>query len=490
MTIRTFLAACAAVFMVTACTSITRPQTPVAVDTLHYSEAVADARQKQMLLNIVRLRYNDPVGFLEVTSLSTSDNTEYSGGLGSSIGLDDGPFSEVLAGSGSYGRSHSPQLVYDNLRGDAYAKQLLQPLPASSIFLLSQSGWSVERLMLCCVARIGQLDNARHDARQKQMLLNIVRLRYNDPVGFLEVTSLSTSDNTEYSGGLGSSIGLDDGPFSEVLAGSGSYGRSHSPQLVYDNLRGDAYAKQLLQPLPASSIFLLSQSGWSVERLMLCCVARIGQLDNARSAAGPTPSRAPDNSNFRALAAQFRQLQLEGNMLVQVLGEGEAQRVVLKWRNEPDLVRTFAALDAGEVETLPNGTHLATISARGNENGDYAVHGRSLLGILSALSQAVVVPDAHRAYVGQTDGVLSGAGGPCRAGNVWDEINGGFFAVQSSRAKPHNARLAVPYRGYWFYIDDSCRSAKSTLDLVGHLYALQAGISGAGEGGSLLLLGQ
>lgn len=371
MTFRTIIGVCLALVSVTACVSATRPQTPVAVDTLHYSEAVADARQKQMLLNIVRLRYNDPIGFLEVTSLSTSDNTEYSGGLGSSIGLDDGPFDEVLAGSGKYGRSHTPKLVYDNLRGDAYAKQLLQPLPASSIFLLSQSGWSVERLMLCCISRFGK-------------------------------------------------------------------------------------------------------------------------LDNARSAAGPTPSAVPDNSDFRTLAAHLRRLQLGGNMLVQVLGTGDDQSVVLKWRAEPELDRIFAQLDAGKPKALSNGSHLAVISARGDANGDYAVRGRSLLGILSALSQSVIVPEAHRTYVGHTgqgQGPFKTAS-PCEAGSVWDDINGGFFAVQSSRSKPRTARLSVPYRGYWFYIDDSCRSAKSTLDLVGHLYALQAGISGAGEGGSLLLLGQ
>ena len=47
----------------------------------------------------------------------------------------------------------------------------------------------------------------------------------------------------------------------------------------------------------------------------------------------------------------------------------------------------------------------------------------------------------------------------------------------------------MPYRGYWFQVDDTCRNAKSTLDLLGHLYALQAGLVAKGSSNTLLLIG-
>lgn len=49
--------------------------------------------------------------------------------------------------------------------------------------------------------------------------------------------------------------------------------------------------------------------------------------------------------------------------------------------------------------------------------------------------------------------------------------------------------MAVPYRGVWFFVDDNCRHSKSASDLIGHLYALQAGLNGAGTGDALLLIG-
>ena len=170
-------------------------------------------------------------------------------------------------------------------------------------------------------------------AQQEQLLLNIVRLRYNDPVSFVEIERMTTEDNRSIGLGLASAIGLDDGPFNEVLGGDAAVGRSETPTAIYNVLRGSAYAQQLLQPVSPESIFLLSQSGWSVERLLLCCVARIGDLDNARSAAGPTPEMLPDNKNFRELARLMRRLQLSGDLLVQVFNDkdGVPPRVVVTW---------------------------------------------------------------------------------------------------------------------------------------------------------------
>ena len=76
----------------------------------------------------------------------------------------------------------------------------------------------------------------------------------------------------------------------------------------------------------------------------------------------------------------------------------------------------------------------------------------------------------------------------CSAGAPWSEVIGDYFAINWSTGKPEGASVAVPYRGVWFYLDDTCRSAKSTLDLIGHLYALQAGLN-QGSRDTLLLIG-
>lgn len=333
------------------------------------------------------------------------------------------------------------------------------------------------------------------NAKQQQLLLNIVRLRYNDPVNFLDIQTFTTEDSTLTAGELTSGVGLGGEAFADFGTALGRYERAHTPTMIYGHLRGGAYAQQLLKPVPPSSIFLLSQSGWSVERLMLCCVARIGDLDNARAAAGPTPDIMPDNADFKALAAKIRALQVNGDLRVQVVEEEDTgARVLMKWQKDASggeaLAQFMRKHSAGDIQELPNNRYAAEITTRGNELGEFSVRGRSLLGIMSALSQTVNVPAEHSALVVETGGgAASRLAGPCMPAGPWGDVIEGYFAVQSSKTRPDGASVAVPYRGHWFYIDDTCRSAKSTLDLLGHLFALQAGLSGAGESDAIVLLG-
>lgn len=331
-------------------------------------------------------------------------------------------------------------------------------------------------------------------AQQRQLLLNIVKLRYNDPVSFVEVQTLTTEDFSGRGGSVVSAIGLDDGPFTEILGGEAGLQRSETPTAVYNVLRGGAYAQQLLQPVSPESIFLLSQSGWSVERLMLCCVARIGDIDNARSAAGPTPAILPDTYIFRELAHLMRRLQMSGDLLVQVMDDQEklAPHVIVTWHAGAEdgeaLAKMFKEHRAAAQFSVEDGLYSAELATRSRRRGDSPLRGRSILGMMAAFSHTVDVPPEHQRLVVHTEGP-AGTPTPCTPVGVWTNVIGDYFGVSWSYEKPESAAVSVPYRGVWFYIDDSCSSAKSTLDLLGHLYALQAGLADSGKGDTLLLIG-
>jgi hypothetical protein len=301
---------------------------------------------------------------------------------------------------------------------------------------------------------------------REQLLLNIVRLRYRDTVAFLQITGVTTSYAASRSGALSSALGLDVGPFDENLGLRGESERSVRPLVEYEPLQGPGYAQQLLSPIAPESLFLLSQSGWSAERLLLCCVARVGPMENARAAAGPTPDFVPDNAAFRAFAGDLRALQLEGGLIVEIFNEdNNRRRVVLTVRgSSPIAARVRTHLGMSE------NTDRLIITDHAAEAGAVNVRGRSLLGILSALSQTVNVPDADQ-------GRLVTATPP---GQDWGQVMSGLFAVQVSDQRPTQAAVSVRYRGHWFYIPDTDLQSKSTLDLVNHLFALQAARGQAG----------
>ena len=89
---------------------------------------------------------------------------------------------------------------------------------------------------------------------------------------------------------------------------------SEQPTITYEPISGAEFTRRLLTPISPSTIILLSQSGWSVERLLMCCVDRMNDVTNAPVASGPTPSRIPDNSRFRKVASLLRELQISGSL--------------------------------------------------------------------------------------------------------------------------------------------------------------------------------
>jgi hypothetical protein len=94
---------------------------------------------------------------------------------------------------------------------------------------------------------------------------------------------------------------------------------------------------------------------------------------------------------------------------------------------------------------------------------------RSTLQAYFYMSNGVEVPEEHF-----RDGLVVPVLGP--EGNPMDgrEITAGLFEVRSCKGHkpPKSAYVAVKYRGYWFYIDDSDRASKSTLALMMQLSRL------------------
>jgi hypothetical protein len=319
-----------------------------------------------------------------------------------------------------------------------------------------------------------QYNQALARSWDEQLLLNLVRLRYRDTPVFLSVSSVTT----QYSWTAGANAGTSFSGSrhdSTALGIGGEY--AERPTISYDPLRGKDFVTQLLTPIPPISLALLSRSGWSIERLMRCCVHSIGEVYNAPSAAGPTPALAPDVRSFRHLSSTLRRLQMAGALEAR----STVDKKVVVWLgvvDDPDLRRARAALlrsighPAGpdDVVELP--------IAEYGEPGSLVVTGRSLLAALYYLSQAVEPPSEHSA-AGLVTATRRADGTPFD----WSEVTGGLFRIRSSRDRPANVFVAVEHRGTWFFIADDDLDSKTTFGLLTFLFSLQA----TGEGSSPLL---
>ena len=232
----------------------------------------------------------------------------------------------------------------------------------------------------------------------------------------------------------------------------------------------------MLTPVPLEALLTLTQSGWSVQRVMSVCVERANDLDNAANASGPTPSQEPRFEAFQAMADLLRDLQQADAMelgAAPVAAEAQGKRgrnLVLRFKGGVALAGKFKELckllgvpeDSAELV-------LTTDFLNKPANG-VAVRTRSMMATMFFLSHNIVVPasDEKAGLVTITK---------LRAGERfdWERVTGRLFAVNSGDSRPSSAYLAVPYRGSWFYVRQDDLESKSTFMLLNQLFNLQSG---------------
>ena len=325
-------------------------------------------------------------------------------------------------------------------------------------------------------ARLGY-NEAITQSWNEQLLLNLVRLKYRDTPLFLEVDTIATQYHMAYSaaatpaishvhnrskaiaGAITRTTGRVSDKDVEVDTGVSFY---EQPTITYSPLQGQKFVTQILTPIPFDALMLLSQSGWSLERILGICVQRMNGLKNAPSASGPTPSYAPCRKEFARAAALLRQLQVDGAIDAYAVEAGEDRAYALCLSEE--------AADLKALLGLPPGTNEFLFSDALNRPGGVTVQTRSLLGVLHFLANAVEVPEEHQ-EAGWVTRTTRKDGTPFD----WSEVTGGFLRVQSQEHRPADAFVAVRYRGSWFYIGESDLNSKSTFGFLSYLFYLQAG---------------
>ncbi|HEX6244423.1 MAG TPA: hypothetical protein VFZ61_26075, partial [Polyangiales bacterium] len=302
-----------------------------------------------------------------------------------------------------------------------------------------------------------------------QMLLNLVRLRYQDSILFLDLGSVVASYHREVSGGLTPNVSAK--PFAYGTGASVGGNWSETPTISYAPLQGEDFAKRLLEPVEPSAILLLSRSGWGLERLMLCAVQQLNELLNGTAIGGVAPVKVHHFDRFRRVAQMLRELQELGQVQLNTLA-GDVNTVVITAGPMP--MDAAAEAKAREIIRLLNvRTDHGPISVEApgfpRDPANIVLTGRSFLGVMTFLAQHVEVPHEH-----ERAGLVRVTRGPDGKAFDWHAISGGLFRVKSGRSKPKRSYLAVQHRGYWFWIDDTDIEAKATYTLLTQLFSLQA----------------
>lgn len=311
-------------------------------------------------------------------------------------------------------------------------------------------------------------NEAVQQTEAQQLLLNIVRQRYNDPVMFLDVTNISSTTTRTATTGLSAIIPTSN---PDTLGATLGGTMTETPLVFYAPNTGEKFVRQILTPLDLRTLSLILQAGWSIERVLLAAGDSINGIRNSMAGAGRPGERT--YPEYRALAAALRDLQRDGQLVASIEPGSDG--------GKDTLVLTPAA---GAASSASYKTVCGILSLRCDGHplrfrlglgaapagSDYATLAtRSLYATFYFLSDGVAPPEDQLARGAVQRRNL--AAGP------FDPASGDLFRVQASADEPAHAAVKVFYRDAWFSIADTDADSKTTFALVSMLLMLQAGDS-------------
>ena len=302
----------------------------------------------------------------------------------------------------------------------------------------------------------------------QQMLLNLVRLKYRDASYFLQVGSVTASFSLGASLGLDAELDFD--PGGDLMKPNAGMSYSQNPTISYTPLQGEDFLKSVLTPISLEAILVMTQSGWSIERVFGICLERINNLENAPRASGPTPGETPKYKNFKRMLMLLRRLQLAG--LIEMGRDLNSSNLVILLKLDPNYQNVLGELRSILGVTQQSNKFTISSDFLNAQEDEWDVRTRSISSVLFYLSQNVEIPEKHKEA-----GLVTVTKTEDGEEFNWDETPAGtMFKVRSSKwIKPFNAFISVPYRGTWFYIADNDLQSKSTFKLLMQLFSLQAG---------------
>ncbi len=174
---------------------------------------------------------------------------------------------------------------------------------------------------------------------KRQMLLNVLKVRYADAPVFMDgasvISAYAVEGEISFSGQY-APIGRGDA-FGNVGA-TGRY--ADKPTITYQPLIGDKFARSMMAPIPVTGILFLLQSGYPADLVLRVCVNAGNGLENDYGGSGNPRAGSP---KFRELMAAMQAYQADGSMGFRVKAGKDKQVAVMFIRPPTDQTAAPAA---------------------------------------------------------------------------------------------------------------------------------------------------
>ncbi len=296
---------------------------------------------------------------------------------------------------------------------------------------------------------------------KEQLLLNIVKIRYVEPLFFVDIGDIVAAYTLETGANMDFSRSLFDLATSSdsSLFGLGVSGKyTDRPTITYKPMTGAPFRKGVMSPLPLRSVALGIESGISANFLVSLGVRAVnGQRNEALSPQGHVMAQ----SGFQRVVELLSQLQLANGVHVRSesqpgagdpllflsLGGRNPSAEVLAMKTELlELLDLDATQREYELSTVPDPRDRTRIS----------LQTFSLLQIMAALAARVDIPEKD---------IVEKCAMPSLAGAPTESVLG-EVSIRCAKLKPSNAYAAVKFHGHWFWVSDNDLATKRVFSFL------------------------
>ena len=306
--------------------------------------------------------------------------------------------------------------------------------------------------------------SAISDSWKAQMLINMVKMRYGDTPTFLDVASVINQYSVESQVDLRFSWA---DPVTAALTNTQSTGGAtryiDRPTITYSPISGDKFARSFMPPIPPASILSLIQANYPVDLVFRLCVHSVNGI---RNRFGGAARARPADPEFYPLLERMKRLQAAGAIGLRVQKTTEKNATLMTIRGKMDAASAEDSLAARRMlglDPTADEFSVAYASLAGNDR-EVTILSRSILEIIIDLASYIEVPEVHveENRVNQTQTEDTGSGVPSTP----------LIRIHSSRDQPADAFAAVPYHGYWFWIDDRDLPSKRMFSFLMFIFTL------------------
>jgi len=318
------------------------------------------------------------------------------------------------------------------------------------------------------------------DSWKRQMLLNIVKIRYGDAPIFLDVASiinqyqLTTDLNASFGWQFPSGPGVGFQNSQRVGVDANFVDR---PTITYTPLTGEKFARNLMTPVKPATVMSLVEGGYPIDVVFRILVHSVNGIQNQFGGSARMRKADPE---FYLLIEKLRTIQSSGAVALRVKKTEESDALMMVFRKRVDKeiealgreVRRMIGLkeEGGEFRVIYG-------SAPGNDE-EVALLTRSIIEILSDISSSVEVPTEH---------VLEKRVPPTNEAEGTG-IKGPLIRIYYSKERPKDDFAAVPYRDCWFWVDDRDYQSKKLFSFLMFVMTLTE-TGGGKEGAPIVTIG-